>query len=283
MDGSTNRGTGPSEVRKLRVRYPAVCSVCRCEITRGTQAWWHRAAKKITCLVCGSGAELAHDLAGTAGASGRKKFERLHEQREQRVKNRFGKRVGGLVLALSDDPQSTRAWRTGSAGEERLARFFDRELPASAVGLHDRRIPHSRANIDHIVVAPGGVWVIDTKLYEGKVERRTIGPIWRPEFALFVGGRNRMKLIRAMPRQVDAVRAAIAADPLADDLAVTAAICFVDSNWGLFPKPFEVADVLVAWPQKLVGRIGVSGRLTSTAVARIANRIAVGLPAAARS
>ncbi|WP_293167360.1 nuclease-related domain-containing protein [Microcella sp.] len=29
--------------------------------------------------------------------------------------------------------------------------------------MHDRRIPRSKANIDHIVVTPGGVWVIDTK------------------------------------------------------------------------------------------------------------------------
>lgn len=29
--------------------------------------------------------------------------------------------------------------------------------------VHDRRIPGSRANIDHIAVAATGVWVIDTK------------------------------------------------------------------------------------------------------------------------
>src|SRR5213595_3186559 len=139
-------------------------------------------------------------------------------------------------MALSNDPQSTRAWRTGSVGEERLARFFARELPKSAIALHDRRIPGSRANIDHVVVAPSGVWVIDAKLYEGKVERRTLGPIWRRELAVFVGGRNRTKVIHGMPRQVDAVRAAIAFDPLADEIAVTPTVCFVASDWGLFAK-----------------------------------------------
>ncbi len=36
--------------------------------------------------------------------------------------------------------------------------------------LHDRRIPGSRANIDHIAIATSGVWVIDAKRYKGKVQ-----------------------------------------------------------------------------------------------------------------
>src|SRR4051794_40327228 len=143
----------PPTRRRLRLRYPAVCSVCRSELVRGTEAWWDSEAKLATCLVCGSGTELASELAGSAGASGRQKYERLHDRRQAQVKHRFGKRLGGVVLALSEDPQSTRAWRTGSAGEERLARFFELELPGGAVALHDRRIPRSRANIDHIVVS----------------------------------------------------------------------------------------------------------------------------------
>ena len=165
----------------------------------------------------------------------------------------------------------------------RLARFFDRELPASAITLHDRRIPGSRANVDHIVVAPSGVWVIDAKFYEGKVERRTLGPFWRPELAVFVAGRNRTKVVHGMPRQVEAVRAAISSDPLAAEVAVTAAVCFVASDWGLFAKPFEVSGVTVIWPQKLAERIGAAGPLTNSAVARIANRIGVSLPPAAPS
>jgi hypothetical protein len=269
--------------RKLRLRYAAQCSVCGSDLPRGTEAWWDGSAKIVTCLVCGGGAELARELAGTAGASGREKFERLHDRREQNVRRKWGRRLGGLALALSDDPQSTRAWRTGSAGEERLARFFEREVPGSVVALHDRRIPRSRANIDHVVVAPNGIWVIDAKLYQGKVERRTLGPIWRPETAVFVGGRDRTKLIHGLSRQVEAVTAALAADPLAGEVPVRPVVCFVASDWALFAKPFEVAGVLVTWPQKLLERIVAPGPLTAAAVARLANRIGVCLPAAARS
>jgi hypothetical protein len=41
------------------------------------------------------------------------------------------------------------------------------------VVLHDRRIPGRRSNIDHLVIARSGVWVVDTKRYRGKVERRS--------------------------------------------------------------------------------------------------------------
>lgn len=269
--------------RKLRLRYAARCSICGCELKRGTEAWWEPAAKTVTCLVCGGDAESARELAGTAGASGREKYERLHERREQNIRRAWGKRLGGVVLALSEDPQSTRAWQTGSAGEERLGRFLERELPKSALALHDRRIPGSRANVDHIVVAPGGVWVIDAKLYRGKVERRTLGPIWRTEAAVFVGGRDRTKLIHGMSRQVEAVTAALAPDPLAARVPIHAVVCFVASDWALFAKPFEIAGVLVTWPQKLLERVVVPGSLTAEAVARLANRIGATLPPAARS
>jgi hypothetical protein len=279
MEGSPQI-PAPQGSRKLRLRYPARCCVCRAELKRGSDAWWDSEAKTATCLICGSGAGLAKELAGTAGASGRQKFERLHAKREQKVRSKWGNRVGGLVLSLSDDPRSTQAWRVGSVGEERLARFFERELPKSVIALHDRRIPGSRANIDHVLVAPSGVWVVDAKLYTGKVERRTLGPIWRREHAVFVGGRDRTKVINGMSRQVDAIRSAIAPDPLAADVVIRPVVCFVTSDWGLFAKPFEISGVLVTWPQKLVARIAAAGPLTATGVARIANRIGVGLPAA---
>jgi hypothetical protein len=246
--------------RKIRLRYPDRCCVCRCDLARRTEAWWDPSTSAVTCLVCGSGVKLARDLAGTAGGSARDKFERLHARREQDVTRAWGRRVGGLILALSDDPQSTRAWQTGAAGEERLARVFERELPGSALVLHDRRIPGSGANIDHVVVAQSGVWVIDAKLYRGKVERRTLGPIWRQGAAVFVGGHDRTKVIRGMARQVEAVTAALAPDPLANEVPIRPVVCFVASDWSWFAKPFEISGVLVTWPQKLAERIGAPGQ-----------------------
>lgn len=270
-------------VRKLRLRYPSVCSLCRTELPRGTDAFWDGVAKQATCLVCGGGAELAGELAGTAGASARQAHARRHERREQEVKALLGNTLGGAYLFFKGDPQSIRAWERGASGEERLAYFLGQELPDTAIALHDRRIPGTRGNIDHVVVAPSGVWVVDAKDYSGKVEQRDVGPLWRFEPHVFVGGRDRTKLVAAMPRQVQVVRDAIAADPMASELNVRAAVCFVALNWGFRPKAFELDGVLVCWPQHLAQGIAKSGTLTKTAIERIAGRIAVTLPPATRS
>ena len=47
--------------------------------------------------------------------------------------------------------------------------------------MHDRRIPRSKANIDSLVVTPGGAWVIDSKRYVGKAPEMLVeGGIIRP-------------------------------------------------------------------------------------------------------
>ena len=56
---------------------------------------------------------------GTAGASARREFERRKAAREQRIRTKHPK-LGGLILAVSDEPQSTTAWNTGALGEEKL-------------------------------------------------------------------------------------------------------------------------------------------------------------------
>ena len=91
-----------------------------------------------------------------------REYERRKNKRETRIREAHP-RMGGLILALSDDPQSTKAWATGAQGEERLGRQLDGHVGDGVHVLHDRRIPPTKANIDHIVVCPSGVFVIDAK------------------------------------------------------------------------------------------------------------------------
>ena len=72
-------------------------------------------------------------------------------------------RIGKLVLALSDEPQRVRSWSKGAVGEEALGAQLSKLTSERLVILHDRRVPGSRANIDHIAITPGGVPVIDAK------------------------------------------------------------------------------------------------------------------------
>src|SRR3954471_8847797 len=65
------------------------------------------------------------------------------------------------------------AYERGADGEERTAQALAM-LPASGwFVLHDVRWPGKRfANIDHVVIGPGGGFVIDSKAWSGRVEVR---------------------------------------------------------------------------------------------------------------
>jgi hypothetical protein len=88
--------------------------------------------------------------------------------------------------------------------------------------LHDLRIPGSRANIDHIAVAPSGVLVIDAKRYKGKIRVETP---WRGPQRLRIAGRDRTKLILGLDKQVSLVRESLAG--IADDIQVSGCLCFL--------------------------------------------------------
>jgi Nuclease-related domain len=48
--------------------------------------------------------------------------------------------------------------------------------------LHDLAVPHSQANIDHLVIGPGGVFVIGSKQYRGRLELDPSGRLWHGRY-----------------------------------------------------------------------------------------------------
>jgi hypothetical protein len=78
----------------------------------------------------------------------------------------------------------TLAWARGAAGERHVARLL---APLEAHGwtvLHDLRVPHSKANIDHLVVGLPGVFVVDAKHYRGKLHLSQDGGLWHGRYPL---------------------------------------------------------------------------------------------------
>ena len=70
------------------------------------------------------------------------------------------------------------AWRRGAAGERRTARLLGPLERRGWAVLHDLAIPGTQANIDHLVIGPGGVVVIDTKQYRGRLRLDPDGLLW---------------------------------------------------------------------------------------------------------
>jgi hypothetical protein len=83
-----------------------------------------------------------------------------------------------LVWLLRFRPlPTTVAWRHGADGERRTARLL---APLERHGyqvFHDLAVPGSLANVDHLVVGPTGVYVIDSKRYRGQL-RYSAGHLW---------------------------------------------------------------------------------------------------------
>jgi Nuclease-related domain len=87
----------------------------------------------------------------------------------------------GLRFRPSRD---ARAWRQGAAGERRTARLLDPLERRGWAVLHDLAVPRSQANIDHLVIGPGGVFVIDSKQYRGRLRLDSSGRLWHGRYPL---------------------------------------------------------------------------------------------------
>jgi hypothetical protein len=171
-----------------------------------------------------------------------------------------------------------RAWATGAAGEVRLAAKLERwTRKAGVVLLHDRRVPRSTANIDHIAVGPSGVFVIDAKRYKGRiaVERRG-GLFARRTEHLVVGGRDQSKLLDGIESQVKVVRNVLAAHR---DIAIRGLLCFVDGDWPLFGT-LEARGFPVLPPHKAARLCSRAGPLDATAIRQVAITLAAALEVA---
>jgi hypothetical protein len=235
--------------KRMTLRYAGVCRLCETPLAAGADAVYERALKTVRCVECTT--EIPAPEVGTAGASARREYERRRDNREQRIRESHPK-LGGLILALSDDPQSTKAWERGAVGEELMAQRLT-DLPDTFRVLNDRRIPRTRANIDHIVIGSSGVWVIDAKRYKNKRPALHVeGGILRPRVeSLRIGGRDGTKLVDGVRSQVDRVVAAL------DDVKVpvNGALCFLEADWPLFGGPFTVNGIDVTWPRALIKAI----------------------------
>jgi hypothetical protein len=110
--------------------------------------------------------------------------------------------AAGLGWLLRFRPSAdTMAWRRGAAGERRTARLL---APLERHGwavLHDLAVPGSAANIDHLVIGPGGVVVIDSKQYRGRLQLDRDGLLWHGRHLLI----SRLRRVRWEADQADEV------------------------------------------------------------------------------
>jgi hypothetical protein len=109
----------------------------------------------------------------------------------------------GLRFRVS---QEARAWRLGAKGERRTARILARLERDGFVAFHDLAVPGSPANVDHMVIGPTGVFVIDSKFYRGVVRMGLDGRLW-------YGGRSLDRVLGTLWWEAQQVAEALAGGP----------------------------------------------------------------------
>jgi hypothetical protein len=135
-------------------------------------------------------------------------------------------------------------------------------------------MPRSRANIDHLAVAPSGVYVIDAKRLRGKIEVRK-SLFRKPQ--LFVRGRDRTKLVEGLGRQVEAVRAGLAL--IEQDVPVHGCFCFINpagqSGGSGIPliRTLQINDFQLLHPRRLTKRLNRPGELGADRIELIAEAL----------
>jgi hypothetical protein len=179
-------------------------------------------------------------------------------------------------LAITDEPQSTRAWVRGATGEQKLA-----EALAGVHGiklLHDRSVPHTKANIDHMVVGPAGVFIVDAKHYKGEIRIRDVGGLFKTDNRLYVGGRDCSHLADNMGWQIQAVLHALQGAGFEPVPQIIPVLCFVDGEWPLLFPPDKYKGVLLEGKGSIKKRVTAQQLLQPELVGRIHHALAVAFP-----
>jgi hypothetical protein len=110
--------------------------------------------------------------------------------------------IGLPVLFLSFLPSDlVSTWLAGARGEEATGRLLDSLAPEGFYAMHDRQMPGGSENIDHLVLGPTGIFVVETKNYGGG--------LWLGQESIFVGRYNHDAMIAQVKRQVRAIETLI--------------------------------------------------------------------------
>lgn len=229
-------------VERFRLDLDSCCAECGTDLAFGQVAVWCAAERVIKCLPCAG----VSDDSGVLG----------HPQRALE-RTSVGRRAAVVASKLRGARNSAVAPVMESAcrGKQETAEVL--EGIAGIEVLHDRRIPRTKAIIDHLIVAPAGVFVLGVHSGTGRVELRDRGGVLRYDARLFVNGRDRTSLADGVLDRMEFVRRVL--DTTYPTVEVQGILCFVGCHWGVLMRPKHVHGVTAMWPGRLPDHVSGVG------------------------
>ena len=165
------------------------------------------------------------------------------------------------------------AWAAGAEGERRVAAALE-DLPGTWVVVHDRllRPGRSEANLDHIAIGPGGVYLIDAKNRAGTVTEHEGGLF---QHRTRDGVRETASLADEL-KKVHGMAAYMAAE---SDAAVVPVLCLAGTRADDFGDPRLVRGVWVVPVAALSGWLRARDLvIPSDRLAALATRVITEFP-----
>jgi hypothetical protein len=156
------------------------------------------------------------------------------------------------------------AWEQGASVARIVGAGLDR-IPGIEV-LHDRRVPGSRITLDHVVIAPAGVFVVDARLAGSQLAPSELRRAARPPDRAAHGHE---KVLARLGRRSRAVARLLADAPV----PVAPALCLVDAQGNAPPRSFMLDGVWVGGPSALPDLVRHPGLLDAEAMRAIADRL----------
>ena len=232
--------------KQITAKRLSTCEVCLAEIQKGEPLIWSKAGGVVRCLTCEDKSirQIAKS-SGVAGKSAQEQFEKKAAKRREVRVEKLGKHLGAVANLMYGDGTNAEKWKKGAEGEVYIGQILDELCEKEGFFvLHDRAIPKSQANIDHILISNRGAFVIDAKNYQGLVRVDQSGGILSPLVeTLYVGNRKQTKLIEGVKKQVKIVESILEKANI--EFPVFGALAFYNAEWPLFFKPKEVDGVLI--------------------------------------
>jgi hypothetical protein len=174
-----------------------------------------------------------------------------------------------FLLLRESPPPWIENWQVGAWGEQRTARAIEPLLSRGWVIVHD--LDRFKFNLDHVLIGPGGVYVLDTKNFPGMAEAKGDDlQITRPDGRAGHHGADLARNARGQGSELNRI--------LRQRCGVKAWVNAVVVLWAEFPAKVVAADRmsyvhgghLVEWLE------AQPARLNSNQIAQIAAALAPG-------
>ena len=244
-----------SEIVKLKdwrifsVTRMSNCAMCNSRFPTGTAMYWSKKGKKVCCTLDFEILQYQVSNVRESGLAGRSAQERGVQVRAlvtKRYKDKYGVLLGGFLdLWNEGKDEKSEKWFKGSKGEKNLASKLQKYSDSHGYkSLHDRKMPRSKGNIDHILITDRGIFVIDAKNFSGKIEIRSPKNMnFEAPKTLYVSGYKKANLLSAVRYQSEAVKVVLAKSGV--DVPVFAVLDFLDAPWPRWEKIQALHGVLV--------------------------------------